>query len=132
MLLSNLFLVFLFVFDFFVVLFGWFIFELSAKDIDDQCESDEKVVVQGIADCIVFENDGITVVDFKTDRNVTEEELVHRYTKQLQLYAQAFSANYNQPVKDCLIYSFWLKKVVKVTVWQVFKKNSKKLLQLSL
>ena len=93
-----------------------FIFELPAKDIDDQCESDEKVVVQGIADCIIFENDGITVVDFKTDRNVTEEELIQRYTKQLQLYAQAFSANYSQPVKDCLIYSFWLKKVVKVTV----------------
>ncbi len=93
-----------------------FIFELPARDVDINCESDEKVVVQGIADCIIFENDGITVVDFKTDRNVTEEELIQRYTKQLHLYAQAFSANYNQPVKDCLIYSFWLKKVVKVPV----------------
>jgi len=55
-------------------------------------------------------------VDFKTDRNVTEEDLTQRYTKQLHLYAQAFSANYSKPVKKCLIYSFWLKKVVKVPV----------------
>ena len=46
----------------------------------------------------------------------TDEDLVERYTKQLHLYAQAFSNNYDVPIKNCLIYSFWLKKVIKVPV----------------
>ena len=93
-----------------------FIFEMPAREVDNTCDSDEKVVVQGIADCVIFEEDGITVVDFKTDREVTDKDLVERYTRQLHLYAQAFSANYNLPVKGCLIYSFCLKKVVNIPV----------------
>lgn len=95
---------------------GRFIFELPANQIDPECDSDEKVVVQGVADCVIFETDSITVVDFKTDRNVTESDLVEKYSRQLQLYAQAFSHNYKLPVKGCLVYSFWLKKAVEVPV----------------
>ena len=93
-----------------------FIFELPASEIDSQFDSDEKVVVQGVADCVIFDNDWLTVVDFKTDRKVTEADLIAKYTRQLKLYADAFSANYKLPVKECLIYSFWLKKVVKVPI----------------
>ena len=93
-----------------------FIFEVPASDIDSTCESSEMVVLQGVADCVIFDEDSLTVVDFKTDRNVTEEELVQRYTRQLHLYARAFSGNYKLAVKECLVYSFWLKKVVKIPI----------------
>ncbi len=93
-----------------------FIFEVPAREVDGSCDSDEMIVLQGVADCVIFDEDSLTVVDFKTDRNVTEEELVQRYTRQLHLYARAFSGNYKLAVKECLIYSFWLKKVVKIPI----------------
>ena len=74
------------------------------------------MILQGVADCVLFDDTGITVVDFKTDRNIDEKELINRYTKQLQLYARAFSANYSMPIKRCLIYSFWLNKTVEVVI----------------
>ena len=89
-----------------------FIFEVPAIEIVPECESDESVIVQGVADCVIFESDGIVIVDFKTDRNTTEQALTERYTKQLALYAQAFSSNYKMPVKQCVLYSFSLRKTV--------------------
>ncbi len=89
-----------------------FIFEVPAKEIVPESHSDESVIVQGVADCVIFESDGIVIVDFKTDRNTTEQALIERYTKQLSLYAKAFSSNYKMPVKQCLLYSFSLRKTV--------------------
>ncbi len=95
---------------------GKFIYELPVSEIDSECNGDETVILQGVADCVLFDDAGITVVDFKTDRNIDEKELIDRYTKQLQLYARAFSANYSMPIKRCLIYSFWLNKTVEVVI----------------
>lgn len=51
----------------------------------------ESVIVQGIADC-VFEEDGqLVIVDYKTDRVKTGEELVGRYRDQLGIYAYALA-----------------------------------------
>ena len=92
-----------------------FIFEIPASEVCADCGSDEAVIVQGVADCVIFEPDGIVIVDFKTDRNTTEQALAEKYTRQLDLYARAFSSNYKMPVKQCLVYSFSLKKTVDVS-----------------
>ncbi len=89
-----------------------FILEIPVSEIDADCNYDETVLLQGVADCVIFDSDSITVVDFKTDRNTTEQALIEKYTTQLKLYARAFSANYNLPVKRCLLYSFGLRKAV--------------------
>ncbi len=91
-----------------------FIYEMPVTEIDPDCGSDETVVVQGVADCVIFESDGITILDFKTDRNCTEQQLVEKYSKQLEIYAAAFSSNYKQPAKPSYLYSFWLKKAIKL------------------
>lgn len=91
-----------------------FIFEITASEIVPDCASDEPVIVQGVADCVIFESDGIVIVDFKTDRNTTADELVKKYAKQLDLYARAFSYNYKMPVKQCSVYSFSLRETVDI------------------
>jgi ATP-dependent helicase/nuclease subunit A len=56
------------------------------------------------------EEDGIVLLDYKTDRVDSEEELVVRYEKQLQLYKSAIEHAYGVPVKEVLIYSFALER----------------------
>lgn len=48
----------------------------------------------------------------KTDRVQQAEELVKRYQAQLQLYALALGRTMDLPVKEILIYSFYLEKMI--------------------
>ena len=76
----------------------------------------EKVLLQGVVDCALLEEDGITVVDFKTDR-VTEESLadtVERYRPQVQTYGEALSRIYQMPVKAQYLYFFRMNRFAAV------------------
>lgn len=72
------------------------------------------VLIQGIADCLLFEPDGIVIVDYKTDRVNRPEELVERYQTQLQLYRYAMEDCFSLPVKETVIYSLGLSQEVPV------------------
>ena len=76
----------------------------------------ERVLLQGVVDCAVLEEDGITVVDFKTDR-IAEEDLpqaVERYRPQVETYREAMERIYERPVKKCLLYFFHLGRFAQV------------------
>ena len=76
----------------------------------------EKVLLQGVVDCALLEEDGITVVDFKTDR-VTEDTLaavVERYRPQVQTYGEALARIFEKPVKAQYLYFFRLDQFVEV------------------
>jgi ATP-dependent helicase/nuclease subunit A len=76
----------------------------------------ERVLLQGVVDCALLEEDGITIVDYKTDQ-VTEdtvEELILRYRPQVSAYADAMSRIYEQPIKGVYLYLFQLDRFVKV------------------
>ena len=76
--------------------------------------SEEQVLVQGIADCVFLEEDGLVLVDYKTDKVKDAAELADRYRSQLLFYKQALEQLLEQPVKDMLLYSFHLGHVVEV------------------
>ena len=73
---------------------------------------EEPVVLQGVVDCVFEENGGLVLVDYKTDRIREPEELWRRYEVQLKLYARAVSDMTGLPVKECLLYSFYLNRSV--------------------
>ncbi|MGM9603493.1 MAG: helicase-exonuclease AddAB subunit AddA [Faecousia sp.] len=76
----------------------------------------EQVLLQGVVDCALLEKDGITVLDFKTDR-VTPDTLpqaVRRYQLQLDTYAEALSRIYEMPIKEKYLYFFHLNQFVPV------------------
>lgn len=76
----------------------------------------EKILLQGVVDCALMAPDGITVVDFKTDR-VTEETIVQvaeRYRHQVEAYAQALERIYERPVKKRCLYFFSLGKYIEL------------------
>ena len=72
-------------------------------------------MLQGIADCIFEESDGYVLLDYKTDRNTTAEQLRDNYTVQLRLYKAAFDLLLDKPVKTGYIYSFSLKEGIEVS-----------------
>ncbi|MBQ8550446.1 MAG: UvrD-helicase domain-containing protein [Clostridia bacterium] len=74
----------------------------------------DATVLQGVIDCVIDEGDSVTVVDFKTDRVSDENELKDRYAKQLDIYADSCLKLFGRPVKEKLIYSFALGKVITV------------------
>ncbi len=85
---------------------------LTEMAMSESCE--EKTVVQGVIDCVLNEGDSVSVIDFKTDRVKSEEELIERYKKQLEIYSSACEKMFKKPVCDMLIYSFALGKVIKI------------------
>lgn len=79
--------------------------EIYNTDFDDQ------ILIQGIADCVFEENGKLVLLDYKTDRVKTEEELLERYKKQIMFYKTAVAKTLNKPVKEALLYSFHLGKI---------------------
>lgn len=72
----------------------------------------EVILVQGIIDAYFEEEDGIVVLDYKTDRVKSAEQLKERYHAQLEYYAQALEGLLGKPVKEKIIYSFTLREEI--------------------
>lgn len=94
-----------------------FLTEISAGEVDSTLEehlSDEKVIVQGAVDLCFLEDDGIVILDFKSDRVDNPEALKSAYTEQLDIYEKAVSKIFEKPVKEKIIYSFALSEEIKL------------------
>ncbi len=94
-----------------------FMASLSVTQIDPTLSpqlSQEQVVVQGITDCLFEEADGFVLVDYKTDKVKSAEELVFRYQDQLQLYAKMLESTSQMKIKELVLYSFCLNQTISV------------------
>jgi len=78
--------------------------------MDEECG----VVLQGVADCVFFEEKGAVILDYKTDRASSPGELAARYQDQLRLYRQILAPSLGAPVFQCLLYSFSLGIAIEV------------------
>lgn len=82
---------------------------VKANEIYDT-DYDDDILVQGIADCVFEENGELVLLDYKTDRVSEESELLERYSKQILFYKNAVSKTLGKPVKEAVLYSFYLGK----------------------
>ena len=94
-----------------------FLCELPAGDLGGLFEAapdDEKVLLQGVIDCVAIERDGLLLVDYKTDRVSRADDLALRYGDQLRLYALAAARIFRLPEEriDCAIYSLHLRRAI--------------------
>ena len=74
----------------------------------------ELILVQGIIDAYFEEADGLVVLDYKTDQIYTPEGLIERYHSQLDYYAKALEQLTQKKVKEKIIYSFTIKKEIRL------------------
>ena len=74
----------------------------------DKALQAEEILLQGVADCALIEEDGLVIIDFKTDRIQAgeENERAETYRGQLAAYANALSRIFEKPVKECILYFF--------------------------
>lgn len=77
---------------------------------------EEQVLLQGVVDCALLEADGITIVDFKTDRvrEAALSDAVERYRIQLETYAEALGRIFEQPVKGKYLYFFHINQFIQL------------------
>jgi ATP-dependent helicase/nuclease subunit A len=76
--------------------------------------------LQGVADLVSLENDGLVLLDYKTnrrygaDRQAFCEHLKELYSLQLTLYAAAIEAVFGKPVKEKYIWAFDINSAIKM------------------
>lgn len=83
---------------------------VPAGDFYEQASAcpDEKLLLQGVIDCLAEEKEGLTIIDFKTDR-ISPDETEERslvYAGQLAAYARAVTELFQKPVIGTLLYFF--------------------------
>ncbi len=87
-----------------------FLFEMPISN--DELYSDDKTVVQGAVDLVFCENGELVIVDFKTTKHNTDEELINLYSVQLDIYSKAMSEMFKKPVKQRVLYSLYKNKSI--------------------
>ncbi len=95
-----------------------FLVKISDLSLDDELGkvyNQTNGMLQGIADALFFEDDGVVLIDYKTDRGVTEKVLRDRYGMQLRLYSAALGLILGTPVKEAFVYSFSLSKEILIS-----------------
>lgn len=94
-----------------------FMIGIPANEVySEKSDSEELIMIQGIIDAFFYEGDDIVLVDYKTDfvMKGQEEKLAERYKTQLDYYARALESVTGKKVKEKLIYSFSLGKIIEV------------------
>lgn len=92
-----------------------FMVGIPAKEMEI-AQSDELVLVQGMIDAWIEEDDGLILIDYKTDRvgKGGAESLIDRYRIQLEYYKRSLEQITGKRVKESLIYSFALGKEIRL------------------
>ncbi|MDE6779837.1 MAG: UvrD-helicase domain-containing protein [Ruminococcus sp.] len=73
-------------------------------------------MIKGIIDLMFEEDDGLVIVDYKSDRGVSEKRLAERYRMQIQLYKSAIELTTGKHVKSAYLYSIEMEKAIPVEI----------------
>jgi ATP-dependent helicase/nuclease subunit A len=87
-----------------------FVLGIGAERLSEEFPAEEKVLIQGIIDVFFIENGEMVLLDYKTDIIDTMEALWNRYEVQLTYYQEALESLMSMPVKEKVLYSFYLEK----------------------
>lgn len=89
-----------------------FVYGISANRLGEDFPEGEKVLIQGIIDAYFVEEGKMVLVDYKTDVIGSPKELWNRYEAQLQYYEEALCGLMKLPMKQKILYSFYLEQCV--------------------
>ncbi len=87
-----------------------FVLGIDAKRLDPDLPEGEKVLIQGIIDVFFIEDGEIVLLDYKTDVIDSMEALWNRYSVQIRYYEEALTKLMRLPVRERILYSFYLEK----------------------
>ena len=86
-----------------------YIYEDLIKEDNTNIYGEESLMLRGIIDAYFEEDEKIVIVDYKTDfvNEENKEEVINRYKKQLDLYAECTSRTYRKRSKRKIYISIW-------------------------
>ncbi|NMB97216.1 MAG: helicase-exonuclease AddAB subunit AddA, partial [Clostridiaceae bacterium] len=94
--------------------------QVSSKEILETPEQEEMILLQGVIDCFFEEDDGLVLLDYKTDY-ISPNEGIHgidrikaRYATQLYYYQMVLEKLLEKKVKEKYIYLFWNGEIIKL------------------
>lgn len=76
--------------------------------------SDKDTIIHGFMDYVSIMDEEIFLVDFKSDRHITTNELIKRYHLQIETYKKALTILYPKKQINAYIYSFELKQMIEI------------------
>lgn len=85
-----------------------FVLGIDARRLKNDFPDTETVLIQGIIDVFFEEEDGLVLLDYKTDSVSAMTELWNRYETQLDYYQEAIQKLFGKNVKERILYSFHL------------------------
>ena len=94
-------------------------FTVAVSELDIKNDIIEKLqksdsMIKGIIDLMFEEDDGLVIVDYKSDRGVSEKHLAERYKMQIQLYKSAMELITGKSVKETYLYSIEMEKAIPI------------------
>ncbi|MBE6895639.1 MAG: helicase-exonuclease AddAB subunit AddA [Ruminococcaceae bacterium] len=93
----------------------YFVARIPSSEFTSDTETKEEILLQGAIDLLCETEDGLLLLDYKTDR-ADEDELIRRYEKQLEYYVYAAEKCFNKPVNEVYIWSFYLSRQIRVYI----------------
>lgn len=87
---------------------------LPAHDFYPGCETDEKLFLQGVMDCLLEYEKEIIIIDYKTDHTMSEEELAAHYSVQLKVYREAAEKLFGKKVSHLYLWAFKYGKAIEI------------------
>ena len=90
-----------------------FLQSLPATELGyENAAPEDKITVQGVADCVFEDGGKLYILDYKTDYVKDLEELRERYSAQLVMYERLLSVSLGRPVAGAVIWSFHFGKEI--------------------
>ncbi len=74
------------------------------------------VMLRGVIDLYFEEDDGLVILDYKTDfvDENNKKEIIHKYKKQIEFYADVLSKLTGKKVKEKYLYLFGIDEQVSI------------------
>lgn len=82
-----------------------FLLKDNYNNLIKSANTTNKIVVQGVIDLVIEHDEGVYLVDFKTNKNVDAGTLIKLYSVQLELYARACELGFGKKILGTYIYS---------------------------
>lgn len=89
-----------------------FVIGVKVNELNNDLDSQDMILVQGIIDAYFEEGEEIVLVDYKTDYVRTEKELTTKYKAQIEHYQGALMRMTQKNVKEKIIYSLYFDKSI--------------------
>lgn len=77
-----------------------------ANELLKEFHSNKKIMLQGVIDCVAETDDGLCIIDYKTDRTFRPDETVEKYKIQLECYKMAAEKIFHKRVVCKILYLF--------------------------